>query len=690
MYHPKITAFWRYLCFLVLSMSSGLCAQTDTLPVYDLLGLTVSAAQTSLPINSPVARLKADDLARYDNTSLLAGFNSVPGARFEQRSPGSYRISIRGSSLRAPFGVRNVKLYWNGLPLTEPGGDTFLNFLDPTNVQSLTIFKGPAGSLYGAGTGGAVLLNSSSGKEGDQLNLQVGQFGSARLAWEHRREHGLNNYSQIRLAHQRTDGWREHSQLERTVAELGLYHRGENGHGRSLHVLATDLHYEIPGGLNPEQYEDNPRQARPGSVDSRAAINYQNLLIGGKLYGPLFHGNIHHETGLYASANLFNHPFNIDHKRESNLGIGFRSVLQLEQNIEALGLLKLATGLEAQLANKAARNYTPDAGEPRELNFIDDIATRQAMLFINGELWLPTQWQFTLGLSAQQLHYQVDRTFDVEGNPGLITSNFSWVIAPRISVAKKWFTGLVSYSFFAAYGRAYSPPTLSEFRTNEGSVNTDLEPAQGDSYEIGFRRQSLSGFNVDFNIYVQRLDQSITTFQDASGVQLFRNAGGSNQFGIELAVARELLPARKYADHFINRLNVRIAYTLQEGTYRDYRPNDDDFSGQDLPGLTPHIFDGQITLESKEGHYLRLGLHTSAKTPLDDKNDVFSDAFAILRLRAGQQFLWGNRTIDAYVGGDNLLDQQYSLGYDLNPQFGRRYFQPAWGRNFYLGAKVSF
>ncbi|MEL6142356.1 MAG: TonB-dependent receptor [Bacteroidota bacterium] len=296
MYYPKATTYRHFWCFILFPFSF-LTAQTDTLPVYDLLGLTVSATTTSLPINAPVARLRHADLARYDNESLLAGFNSVPGARFEQRSPGSYRISVRGSSLRAPFGVRNVKVYWNGLPLTEPGGDTFLNFLDPTNIQSLTIFKGPAGSLYGAGTGGAVLLNSAAGQVGDQVSLQIGQFGSARLAWEHRRTRGFGKYTQIRLAHQRTDGWREHSQLARTVAELGIYGKGNNGHGRSLHILATDLHYEIPGGLNPEQYEENPRQARPGSVDSRAAINYQNLLVGGRLYGPILNGTLRHETG---------------------------------------------------------------------------------------------------------------------------------------------------------------------------------------------------------------------------------------------------------------------------------------------------------------------------------------------------------------------------------------------------------
>lgn len=34
--------------------------------------------------------------------------NAIPGIRMEQRSPGSFRLNIRGSSLRLPFGIRNV------------------------------------------------------------------------------------------------------------------------------------------------------------------------------------------------------------------------------------------------------------------------------------------------------------------------------------------------------------------------------------------------------------------------------------------------------------------------------------------------------------------------------------------------------------------------------------------------------
>src|SRR5690606_27533145 len=48
---------------------------------------------------------------------LLESVNLMPGSRMEERSPGSYRFSVRGSTLRSPFGVRNVKVYLDDFPL---------------------------------------------------------------------------------------------------------------------------------------------------------------------------------------------------------------------------------------------------------------------------------------------------------------------------------------------------------------------------------------------------------------------------------------------------------------------------------------------------------------------------------------------------------------------------------------------
>src|SRR5690606_23191349 len=136
----------------------------------------------------------------------LPAVNLVPGVRMEERSPGSYRFSIRGSSLRSPFGVRNVKANWNGLPFTDGGGNTYLNLLDFSAIGSMEIIKGPGASLYGAGTGG-VLLMKSPVIEGNRIEASLvgGSYGLRRylLGGQVKNE---NINASLHLSHHKSDG----------------------------------------------------------------------------------------------------------------------------------------------------------------------------------------------------------------------------------------------------------------------------------------------------------------------------------------------------------------------------------------------------------------------------------------------------------------------------------------------------
>jgi iron complex outermembrane receptor protein len=48
----------------------------------------------------------------------------------------------------------------------------------------------------------------------------------------------------------------------------------------------------------------------------------------------------------------------------------------------------------------------------------------------------------------------------------------------------------------------------------------------------------------------------------------------------------------------------------------------------------------------------------------------------------------GNFDLELFVGVDNLLDESYSLGNDLNA-FAGRFYQPAPTRNWYGGIKLG-
>ncbi|HSN10253.1 MAG TPA: Plug domain-containing protein, partial [Hanamia sp.] len=113
-----------------------------------------------IDVAAPVSVTSQAQLNRFGNMSILPALNITPGVSMEERSPGRYRLNIRGSSLRSPFGVRDVKIYLNDIPLTDPTGNTYLNQLSFYNFNSIEIIKGPASSLYGAGIGGAMLIHT--------------------------------------------------------------------------------------------------------------------------------------------------------------------------------------------------------------------------------------------------------------------------------------------------------------------------------------------------------------------------------------------------------------------------------------------------------------------------------------------------------------------------------------------------
>src|SRR5580765_1538740 len=203
-----------FLCFL-FEICFSQNTQSDSAKV--LNPVMVTAFEQQVPLHrSPIAvGVLNQNSADYANkTSLLSGFNSLAGVRMEERSPASYRINIRGSSLRSPFGVRNVKVYWNEIPVTDPGGNTYFNQFGFNNFSTIEIYKGPVSSMYGAGTGGLILMNSFPAMR-DQIPVLNAEYmgGSYNLqnVLASTSFGEKNSRSLVTYAHNSSDGYRDHS-----------------------------------------------------------------------------------------------------------------------------------------------------------------------------------------------------------------------------------------------------------------------------------------------------------------------------------------------------------------------------------------------------------------------------------------------------------------------------------------------
>ncbi|OAV44004.1 hypothetical protein A3850_005620 [Lewinella sp. 4G2] len=315
-----------------------------------------------------------------------------------------------------------------------------------------------------------------------------------------------------------------------------------------------------------------------------------------------------------------------------------------------------------------ANNFGNDGGQPADLNFSDEIDTRQGIGFAQAILDLSAGWRVTAGLSANTLRYQVDRTFDANAQPGAAESDFGLVLSPRLAVLKE----LRSVSIYASVADGFSPPTLDEFRTNEGSLNVTLAPERGVNYEVG-AKGNLDRISYELAIYHFNLRESITTFSDERDTRLFQNAGGTRQYGIEIS--------GRYA--LLEQLQLGANYTYQEFTYRDFVRDGNDVSGAQLPGSAPHTINLLVDYGFATGLYANVHYNYTDAIPLNDAGTVFGNAYHLLRARLG----WRAGRWDVFLSGNNLLDQEMSFGNDLNPRFGGRYFQPAAGINGVAGVK---
>ena len=175
-------------------------------------------------------------------------------------------------------------------------------------------------------------------------------------------------------------------------------------------------------------------------------------------------------------------------------------------------------------------------------------------------------------------------------------------------------------------------------------------------------------------LFYFRLSESITSYADERDTRLFRNAGSTDQRGLELSATFRAT----------DWLRLYGSYTYHDFSYRQFLRDGTDVSGQRLPGTAPHVFTFIVDLFHR-GWTGNLNYNYTDAIPLNDANTVFGEAFHLLRARIGKRI----GRVELYVTGENLLDARMSFGNDLNPRFGNRYFQPAPGINGAVGARYT-
>ena len=636
-----------------------------------------------------VSVITPTQLERYNNMSLLPAVNATPGVRMEERSPGSYRLNIRGSSLRSPFGVRNVKVYWNGIPFTDPGGSTYLNQFSFYNIKQVEIVRGPASSLYGAGTGGAVLLSSRTDdfKAGAEIGYGGGSYGmlnlNAQIKTGNAERNNIFSYSR-----QSGDGYRDHTSFRRDMASWESQFKFNERQSLQTSILYGDLFYETPGGLTKAEYLANPRGARPaagmfpGADQAKASIRQQTFLAG-ITHNYAFSDAFENTTTVYGAFSMLKNPTFRNYEKRSEPHFGGRSVFTWRAAISEGTRLTVLGGAEAQRGFFNTKTFANNNGSPAALQTDDEINNWLYSIFAQAELQFKTGTTIQAGVSSNKSSISIQRLSSPELPTQKRTYNNEW--APRVAVSQKLIPQLLLY---ASVSQGFSPPTSQEILPSTTEINTGLNAEHGVNYEAGVKS---SWFNnilyIEVNAFRYQLQEAIVQRRDGSGADYFENAGSTRQEGIESQARYHFVPK---TPGFLSNVQLWASHTWYFFRYRNFKQLNTDLNGKALPGVAPHTVAAGLDVNTKPGLYTNITFFYSDPVALNDANSDYATSYQLTGARAGWRKSFNARiSADLYAGVDNLFDTKYSLGNDVNAA-GGRYFNTAPGANYFGGLTLRY
>lgn len=674
----KDSLFPYSLIILFLSVSLALQAQTDTGKTIYLDSVNIKAyyGKNFLETGAAVNYISSQQLAAFNNTSVLQALNATPGVRMEERSPGSYRLNIRGSAVRSPFGVRNVKIYYDDIPFTGPGGASMFNMIGYYNAGALEVIKGPGGSVYGAGTGGVLLIHPPENTQQKITATLMG--GSYGLFGAHASAAVKNNL--LQYEHLQSDGYRDHTVMRRDNFSWDASLRSSEKNSLKLHLLYSNLFYETPGALTSTEFNANPRAARPatpafpGAEQARASIHQQNIMVGlTHVYAITTH--LKNTSSLYGFYSYTKNPTVQNYERKREPHFGGRSIFTYDFKKDH-SLFELNAGGEFQQGIFRYKTFKNLAGKPDSLRIEDELNIHQYFVFTQLN-WNYKNWVLTAGASINKMQLDFKRRSTV---PGINESKkFSAQVTPRFSLLYKFNEAISAYINIA---KGFSPPAADEIFADNNSYNLALAAEKGWNYEPGIRGSLFhKRLGFDLSYFITGLENSIVTRRDSGGGNYYVNAGKTSQHGLEAALSYELFanPAS-----FLSGTGIRATYSHYRFRYKDFIQGTNDYSGNTMPGVSPDNINLLTNLQMKPGYYVNLVYSFTGKIQLNDANTAAATAYHLLSAKAGYKKQFKKILWSFFAGADNITDERYSLGNDING-FGGRYYNVAAGRSFYAG-----
>lgn len=584
-----------------LSLLLPMALMSETIQ-FDSISVTATKVETGTKeISQSIAVVNAQTIEDKNVLDVSRALENIPGVNVESstNSP-SPRLIIRGAGLKASYGVREIMVIKDGVPMTDPDSFTRFDYIDMQDVESIEVQKGP-GSISAINTTGGViqLITKSVFKEDtNSIKLGLGDDGQRNLNLKLREKLTDSDFVSMTFSKRNIDnGWRDNNAFDSTQVSFKHGHIFSDDATLETELAYTESNLELPASMTRAEFEifkATGKQHNTSSPWQYTARDSKILSLNTKYekemgdwtYKPRFYINhwehFHPVTGIINDADK-NYVYGVDleadyhHKlfeSDATLVMGATGKQDRSDDAKKYQYADVVLGGGGRIVKTLSNNKGALA------NTEDSLASLYGIYAM--ETFSPFD-KTTIDISSR-----VDKlVFDVSGNE---TSYFNYSTGKYSAGAgayalDKSYTLLSSKigltyaltdatNIYTSIAFANQAPTTSELTDNES-----LDKTKSINYEIGLKTRT-GDFSYDVAIYQNDIKDEIIQIKDAGGNTIYDNAGQTQKRGFEFLgtyrVNKELSLGLSYAySDFIYKSfqeKVGAAFVSRDGNHLPYIP----------------------------------------------------------------------------------------------------------------------
>ncbi len=696
------TLFTKAMRSQVLVVGDTTVAKIDSL-AYETDDIVVTATRVEkkiIDIPYSVVRLKNTQYKFSRKVTIDDVLENVPGL-FLQSRYGNHdvRVSIRGFGSRSNTGIRGVRILLDGIPESEPDGQTRIEAIDFNSVGSIEVVKGNSSSLYTNAPGGVInFINDVYFPYSFATNFN--EFGSFDL-----RRNGLkfgvrtDKYGFLgTYSYHNYKGYRPHSEdywhIFNTVVDL------LPGDETNLQILGyfVDGLIKLPGSLTKEEFGQDPYQASQREVDrdtkrittkGRLGLRFKTDFGKEKQHGIEITGYgtikyFHRTSAQYRIINRY------------GLGSSFRyinrhHIANLSNELSVGGDLLYQTGPVEYYPNIGGSK-----GEPLQDLFDETIGNTGFYLSDFLELYDKKLYLLLTGRYDNVLYQSVDQNLDSRS-----TKRRFEAFTPKAALNYKLTPFLAVYT---SYGLSFDSPAGNELDNYPSSsdpsvsINPDLEAQKSQNFEIGIKgnlkypyEQFFSNILFEATFFSSVIEDEIVPFEVFGNV-FFRNAAQTTRRGLEVGVDVDVLPW----------FNFQTAYTFSDFSYDTYEAltidenldtTTQNFSGNEVPSVPKHNIYLALSFNQEFSPgitgFIRGSFRHVTGMYVNDANSDKTDDYSLLNAGIGLDMVFGNFNLLISGGVNNIFDKVFVGFISINSSTGR-FYEAGEPRNFYAGINLGY